>query len=91
MTRAPFSSSGSTLDPNDPALASALEEFIRTQERAWLDDPVPALGGATPREAAADPTRRPDLFRLLDSYAAPNLAGVVGMDPDRLRSALDLG
>lgn len=90
MSRAPFSGSGSVLDPQDPAVAAALAEFVRAQEQAWLDEPIPALDGATPREAAADPTRRPDLLRLLDTYDVPTGAGVVGMDPARLRSALGL-
>jgi hypothetical protein len=77
------------LDPADPEVAAALEGFVRDYERKWLDEPIPALAGHTPREAAADPTRRDDLIRLLDSFPAdrddPGL-----MNPDRLRAALDL-
>jgi hypothetical protein len=91
MSRSPLSAPGAALDPDGPELAAALTEFIRAQEQAWLDAPIPALSGATPREAAADPTRRPDLVRLLDSYDTPTAAGVVSMDPARLRSALGLG
>ncbi|MDQ3094810.1 MAG: SEC-C domain-containing protein [Actinomycetota bacterium] len=94
ISRAPFSGSGSALDPADPAdpaVAAVLAEFIRAQEQAWLDEPIPALAGATPREAAADPTRRPDLLRLLDTYDEPTGAGIVTMDPARLRAALGLG
>lgn len=78
------------LDPaTDPALAAALAGFIAQQERAWLDDSIPALAGYTPRQCAADPTRRPDLIRLLDSFPEP--AGDPGMmSPARLRSALGL-
>ncbi|HQR79607.1 MAG TPA: SEC-C domain-containing protein, partial [Actinomycetota bacterium] len=39
----------------------ALAEFVRRHEDRWLDDSIPALSGATPRQAAADPTRRDDL------------------------------
>lgn len=87
MSRAPASVPASTLHPDDPAIADALEQFIRTHEQAWLDEHIPALSGLTPREAAADPTRRPDLIRLLDSFgpAAPGT-----MDPDRLRTQLGL-
>jgi tetratricopeptide (TPR) repeat protein len=91
ISRAPFSGSGAALDPAHPAVAAALEEFIRAQEQAWLDDPIAALAGATPREAAADPTRRPDLLRLLDAYDEPTGAEIVTMDPARLRAALGLG
>jgi tetratricopeptide (TPR) repeat protein len=77
------------LDASDPAVAEALEHVIRQYEDAWLDEPIPALSGLTPREAADDPTRRPDLMRLLDSYPAP-ANGRPLMDPDRLRAALGL-
>jgi hypothetical protein len=77
------------LDPADPEIAAVLDEFVRDYERKWLDEPIPALAGRSPREAAADPTRRDDLIRLLDSFPAhrddPGL-----MNPDRLRAALDL-
>jgi hypothetical protein len=77
------------LDPADPAVAAVLEEFIRDYERKWLDEPIPALAGHTPRQAAADPTRRDDLIRLLDSFPShDDNPGV--MNPDRLRTALDL-
>lgn len=90
MSRAPLSGSGSAADLDDPAVKAALEEFIRAQEVTWLDEPIPALGGVTPREAAADPTRRPDLLRLLDGYDAATSSGAVSMDPARLRKALGL-
>ncbi|MEX1164419.1 MAG: SEC-C domain-containing protein [Nitriliruptor sp.] len=71
-----------------------LEAMMASYEDAWVDEPVPALGGATPREAADDPTRRETLLRLLDdvertraSWTGP---GRRGMDPDRLRRLLGL-
>ncbi|MGH3897261.1 MAG: SEC-C metal-binding domain-containing protein [Pseudonocardiaceae bacterium] len=77
------------LDPADPEVAAALEGFIRGYEQKWLDEPIPALAGHTPRHAAADPTRRGDLIRLLDSF--PTHHDNPGtMNPDRLRAALDL-
>lgn len=75
------------LDPRDPAVAAALDQFIHDQEQAWLDEPIPALGGATPRQAADDPTRRQELIRLIDGYGP---GGPGTMDPDRLRGALGL-
>jgi hypothetical protein len=59
------------LDPADPAVAAALNRVIRDYEQKWLDEPIPALAGHTPRQAAADPTRRGDLIRLLDSFPTP--------------------
>ncbi len=83
-------SPGALLDPaTDPAVAAALDEIIRKHEAAWLDESIPALSGYTPRECANDPTRRPDLIRLLDSFPAES--GRPGeMSRSRLREALDL-
>lgn len=74
---------------NDPEAAALLDQVIREYERNWLDESIPALAGRTPREAAADPTRRGDLIRLLDSFPHdPNNPGM--MNVHRLRAALDL-
>lgn len=79
----------SALEPADPAALAALDQFIRDYERKWVDEPIPALAGHTPREAAADPARRGDLIRLLDSFpTSHDNPGV--MSPDRLRIALGL-
>jgi SEC-C motif len=77
------------LDPSDPEVAEMLDEFIREYEAKWLDEPIPALDGHTPRQAADDPTRRGDLIKLLDSFpASEDTPG--RMSPERLRSALGL-
>jgi SEC-C motif len=77
------------LDPDAPEVATMLDEFIREYEAKWLDEPIPALDGHTPRQAAADPTRRGDLIKLLDSFPADE--GAPGrMSAERLRSALGL-
>ena len=77
------------LDPDDPDVAEMLDEFIREYEAKWLEEPIPALDGHTPRQAADDPTRRPDLIKLLDSFPADD--GTPGrMSAQRLRSALGL-
>ncbi|MBP2324573.1 tetratricopeptide (TPR) repeat protein [Kibdelosporangium banguiense] len=75
--------------PVTPEVAATLNQYIRAYEQKWLDEPIPALAGHTPRQAAADPTRRGDLIRLLNSFPAdPGNPGV--MNPDRLRNALGL-
>ena len=75
------------LDPDDHEVAAMLDEFVREYEANWLDEPIPALDGHTPRQAADDPTRRSDLIKLLDSFPADD--GTPGrMSADRLRSAL---
>ena len=81
--------SSDMLDQSSPEVAAMLDQLTREYEERWLDDHIPALSGLTPREAAADPTRRPDLIRLLATLDAD--AGTPGtMSAARLRSALDL-
>jgi hypothetical protein len=80
---------GRALDPDDPEVAAYLADFIHDYETKWLDEPIPALDGHTPRQAADDPTRRADLIKLLDSFPAGEAARG-GMDADRLRAALGL-
>lgn len=65
-----------------------LDGFIRLYEDTWLDESIPALGGRSPREVAADPTRRDDLIRLLDSFPQAETPGM--MSVARLRAALGL-
>ncbi|OBB44175.1 hypothetical protein A5755_07125 [Mycolicibacterium fortuitum] len=77
------------LDPDDPEVAAALDEYVREYETHWLDQPIPALDGYTPRQAADDPTRRGDLIKLLDSFPA-GVGARGAMDVDRLRAALGL-
>jgi hypothetical protein len=79
-----------SLDPDDPQVAAFLDEFIRGYEAKWLDEPIPALDGHTPRQAADDPTRRADLIKLLDTFPVVE-PGSTGMCADRLRAALGLG
>lgn len=83
---------GSGEAPIDPALLrEGLREFQEQQEERWCDEPIPALDGMTPREAAADPTRRGDLERLLASFPEPpEDADYVSQRPSRLRELLGL-
>ena len=77
------------VDPDDPEVAEMLDEFIREYEAKWLDAPIPALDGHTPRQAADDPTRRGDLIKVLASF--PSGEDAPGrMSAERLRSALGL-
>jgi len=80
--------SAGLLDQQDPAVQQLLAQVVRECEVKWLDQSIPALSGATPREAAADPTRRQDVIRLIDSF--PSAAGPGAMDPERLRADLGL-
>lgn len=78
-----------TLRPDEPEMAAFMDEFIRDYEATWLDQPIPALDGHTPRQAADDPTRRGDLIKLLNSFPT-GAAARGGMNTDRLRAALGL-
>lgn len=77
-------------DVSMEVLQLAIRERLEEQ---WCDEEVPALGGLTPRQAAADPTRRDSLLRLLaefDSHGLDDEDDVITMRPDRLRELLDL-
>lgn len=53
-------------------------ELSRQARSRWLDEHIPALDGLTPRQAAADPTRREQLERLLtdiDTKTRPATSG----------------
>ncbi|MGH2580049.1 MAG: YecA family protein [Actinomycetota bacterium] len=81
--------------PDDPAVRAAMDKWIDKMERRWCEEPVPALSGLTPRQAAADPTRRETLERLLASFEdrsglVPEGAITMTMRPARLRVLLGL-
>ena len=83
-----------SLDPEDRRqVEEQLEQFMRQHEDSWVDSPLPALGGVTPRQAVDDPTRREQLLRLLDdmerdadTWSGPGR----GMDAARVRALLGL-
>jgi len=73
----------------DPEIARQVMEHL---ELRWCTEPVPALAGLTPEQAAADPTRRDDVRRLIDSFPEPDPAhGQLGLRPSSLRERLGLG
>lgn len=69
-----------------------LAAFGEQAEQRWLDDHIPALGGLTPRQAAADPVARPELEALLDDFAWRERRSdqPAVMQAARLRAALGL-
>jgi hypothetical protein len=77
---------GAYVADDDVESQDLIDEYTRQQERRWLDQPIPALGGATPRAAAADDALRPDLLTLLAESSERGL-----FDNDRLRAELGLG
>jgi hypothetical protein len=77
---------GAYVADDDVESQELIDEYTRQQQRRWLDQPIPALGGATPRAAAADDALRPDLLTLLAESSERGL-----FDNDRLRAELGLG
>jgi hypothetical protein len=74
-----------------PEVFNTLRRYVREKEDAWLDERIPALGGLTPRQAAADPTRREDLAALLNEFERRDAPpGTATFDVQRLRQALGL-
>jgi hypothetical protein len=80
-----------SVDPNDPEIQALLRTMMEDYERRWVDEPVPALDGLTPREAVGHPIQRPELERLLaDMEARSSLMDGGGMSAERVRRLLNL-
>jgi hypothetical protein len=80
-----------SIDPDDPQVAAILRQATEAHERRWVDEPVPALHGLTPREAVDDPVERVALERLLaDMERRAASLGAGAMDPDRVRRLLGI-
>jgi hypothetical protein len=77
---------------DDAAVLSAeAREVVRLLEerhyQRWVDEPVPALDGRTPRACAADPATRPRVVELLKEFESSmhHRVGVGGSPPIDLR------
>lgn len=89
-------------DTDEATLNARLrDEMSRQMHARWFDESIPALGGLTPRQAAADPTRREQIERLLaqyehfderlrDSGAEGLIGGPMSYDTAALRRGLGL-
>jgi hypothetical protein len=86
--RPPLAADGGA-DVTDPEVVAGIQDH---HEQRWIAEPVPALGGLTPRQAADDPTHREDVRRLLATFPDPETlpAGMFAMRPARLRALLGL-
>ncbi|MBS1254076.1 MAG: hypothetical protein MAG451_03132 [Anaerolineales bacterium] len=78
-----------------PAEAEALvKEIFEEQYKQWVDKPIPALGGKTPREAVRDPEGRAQVVEILKSieYTEEKRreAGEPWFDVNQIRRDLDL-
>ncbi|RKY22084.1 MAG: hypothetical protein DRQ55_02210 [Planctomycetota bacterium] len=56
--------------PMPPEVLEELGRILREKQLAWLDEPVPMLGGFTPRQACADAAGRRRVERLIRSMPA---------------------
>ncbi len=89
-----------SLDPDQMGLPTEPAELdpadliqIQCQlEERWLADSIPALGGLTPREAAASADAREELAALLDDFewSQRRSPQQIGFDIARLRRELDI-
>ena len=78
-------------DPDmPPEAAAALEEYMIAYERQWVDLPLPALGGQTPRQAVADPEQRQGLDDLLDDIRDRHRVDAGLMSISRIEALLGL-
>lgn len=80
-------------DGDRAAAEQQLATFMRQHEDTWVDSPLPALDGASPRQALDDPTRRDVVVRLLEEFerAEETWPGPGrGMSAARLRDLLGL-
>ena len=85
---APRAPSDGPTSENTPELAALLDTMMQERERRWIDEPVPALRGLTPRQAVDDPVAREDLERLLRTMDDDDRLGPGGFDADRIRDLL---
>jgi hypothetical protein len=73
-------------------LRQVMEDLMVEQERKWIDESVPALGGLSPRQALDDPSRREDLLALLAEFERRGAgeASFSTFNVDRIRRLLGL-
>ncbi|MEQ7123468.1 SEC-C domain-containing protein [Actinopolymorpha sp. B11F2] len=89
---APPAGLGAASAPASPEeMEQVMAEVIRQYEEAWLDDAIPALGGRTPREAAAEGgAALAELTALLDDFEWSSRQEGGGMSGERIRTLLGL-
>lgn len=82
---------GPAVLPEDlpPEALASLQRQIDAQCMRWLDEPIPALGGRTPREVVKTPHGRDQVLRLIRTWPDPH--GIPGATVPRSRMRRDLG
>ncbi len=76
---------------NHPEMKARMREMAERHWAAWLDRPVPALGGVTPREAARTPLGRERLEALFAEFEARNRHAPPEQRVDLARLRKELG
>ncbi len=80
--------------PEEPTeeMQEIVRQFREQHMVQWLDDNIPALGGLTPREAAADPKHHAELELLLRhlEFSEHHLPAAERTDVGRLRTTLGM-
>lgn len=78
--------------PGDSSeLHAEVERLVHEQAIAWLDEPVPALEGMTPREAVLVPRLSPLVERMIRTYPdSSGPAGVVRIPREKMMAELGL-
>ncbi len=77
--------------PEIAGTRGVMDQFIRKMEADWVDQPIPALRGLTPRQALNDQEVRPLLEALLDDMSwAHTRSDSAGMNPERIRQTLGM-
>ena len=61
--------------PKDPGLLRLERDAGDRLWREWIDSPIKAFGGKSPREAAGDPNLRPELEDLLRDFEEQGRSG----------------
>jgi hypothetical protein len=77
---------------SSPEMDEMMREFREQYMQTWLDDNIPALGGLTPRQAAADPKQHAALKSLLHEldYHESRLPAAQRTDLSKLREQLGM-
>jgi hypothetical protein len=80
--------------PDEPEVLAAIREFKARHYADWVDQPLPALGGRTPREAArtAQGRREVDvLIKTMENFEHRGGGDGVAFDYSGIRGELGLG
>ena len=75
--------------PMTPELIARIQDTMHGYYMQWLDTPVPALGGKTPRQACSTPEGKQRVLRLIRT--APRPMGPAGPDVPRKEMLKALG